>query len=77
MDIQEETVEKKVAKKKTVPKVKKVTMEAKDIVPEVKMVKVKVTHTFRYNKKECNSKTKTLPEGVANWMVGKRYGKIL
>jgi len=47
------------------------------IVPKVKMVKVNVTHPFRFAKKECNSNTKTLPEGVANWMVRKNYGKIL
>jgi len=61
-------MEKEIVKDK-IPKVKK--------PKEVKKVKVKIYHPFRWNKKLRDSSTKTLPVAVANWMVDKRYGKIL
>jgi len=53
----------------------KEVVKVKEVKP--KLVKVKVTTPFRFARKDCNSKTKKLPIGVANWMVKKRFGKIL
>ena len=50
---------------------------AKKVIPKVKKVKVKITKPFRYAKKWCDKNTKTLPEGVANWMVNHKKGEIL
>ena len=49
----------------------------KKVVKKVKFVRVKISTPFRFDKKECNDKTKRLPVTVANWMVRKRFGKIL
>jgi len=49
----------------------------KKVIPKVKKVKVKIHKPFRYAKKWCDKNTKTLPEGVANWMVNHKKGEIL
>jgi len=65
-------------KTKTTKKVVKEIVEPiEEIVPEVKMVKVYISHPFRYAKEWKDNTTKTLPEGVAKWMERKNYGKIL
>jgi len=48
----------------------------KKVTKKVKKVKVEITTPFRYARKDRSGITR-LPIDVADWMVTKRFGKIL
>lgn len=44
---------------------------------KVKTVQVNITTPFRFARELRDKNTKRLPTDVANWMVKKRFGKII